>query len=128
LSHVGELARCFEAQIVFLYVIEPALHAIELHDFSSGVSVELTKQASDEAKTYLDSWKGEFREKGIEASVCVEHGPVVATIIEVADQESVDLIAMASHVRSGLSHVFYGSAAIGVLHRVDRSLRIIRSR
>jgi nucleotide-binding universal stress UspA family protein len=58
----------------------------------------------------------------------LNNGPVLATIIEVADQESVDLIAMASHVRSGLSHVFYGSAAIGVLHRVDRSLRIIRSR
>jgi nucleotide-binding universal stress UspA family protein len=42
-------------------------------------------------------------------------------------QEEADLIAMASHGRSGLSRVFYGSVAAGVLHRVDRPLLLIRS-
>jgi len=34
---------------------------------------------------------------------------------------------MASHRRSGLAQVFYGSVAAGVLHRIDRLLLLIGS-
>ena len=71
--------------------------------------------------------KGEFREKGIEARTRVVYGPVVQAIIDAAEGKDADLIAMASHGRSGLSGVFYGSVAAGVLHRVDRPLLLIRS-
>lgn len=81
-----------------------------------------------EVKAYLNARRGEFREKGIEAKVSVEHGPVVETIIDVAAREEADLIAIASHGRNGLSRVVYGSAAAGVLQRVDRPLLIVRSR
>jgi nucleotide-binding universal stress UspA family protein len=52
----------------------------------------------------------------------------VEAIINAAEREDADLIAIASHGRSGLSGVFYGSVAAGVLHRVDRPLLLIRSR
>ncbi|MGO9309658.1 MAG: universal stress protein, partial [Spirochaetia bacterium] len=67
------------------------------------------------------------REKGIEAHVHVSLGPVVGTIIDLAVQEKVDLIALASHGRTGLPAFFYGSVAAGVLHRADRPLLIVRS-
>jgi nucleotide-binding universal stress UspA family protein len=51
----------------------------------------------------------------------------VGAIIEAAESEGADLIAMASHGRSGLSQCFYGSVAAGVLHRVDRPLLVVRS-
>ena len=54
--------------------------------------------------------------------------PVVETIIEAATNEDADLIAMASHGRGGLSRIFYGSVAAGILNRVDRPLFIVRSR
>jgi nucleotide-binding universal stress UspA family protein len=47
--------------------------------------------------------------------------------LHAADDEDADLICMGSHGRSGLSRVFYGSVAAGVLHRVDRPLLLIRS-
>jgi nucleotide-binding universal stress UspA family protein len=58
----------------------------------------------------------------------VVHGRVVEKIIETANAEDVDLIALASHGRGELSRVFYGSVAAGILNRVDRPLFIIRSR
>ncbi|HUV92071.1 MAG TPA: universal stress protein, partial [Anaerolineales bacterium] len=67
------------------------------------------------------------RQKGIQAKSFVEQGPVVKTIINVAEREGVDLIAMASHGRSGLSRVFYGSVAAGVLNQVARPLLLIRA-
>jgi nucleotide-binding universal stress UspA family protein len=53
---------------------------------------------------------------------------VVETVISVAQRENADLIAMASHGRSGMSRVFYGSVAAGVLQQIDRPMLLIRSR
>jgi nucleotide-binding universal stress UspA family protein len=52
----------------------------------------------------------------------------VDRIINIAAQESVELIALAGHGRRSLSIIFYGGVAAGLLHRVDRPLLIIRSR
>ena len=82
----------------------------------------------EEINTYLSGRQGEFREKGIDVRKFVEQGPVVETIISVAQRENADLIAMASHGRSGMSRVFYGSVAAGVLQQIDRPMLIIRSR
>ncbi|MCB0137738.1 MAG: universal stress protein, partial [Caldilineaceae bacterium] len=54
-------------------------------------------------------------------------GPVVTAILDVAEREKADLIAMASHGRTGLSRVFYGSVAAGILHKADRPLLLIRA-
>jgi nucleotide-binding universal stress UspA family protein len=80
-----------------------------------------------EAEEYLADLHKSFQKKGIEAEVVVEYGAVVATIIEVAQEYDVDLVAMASHGRTGLSRVFYGSVAAGVLQRIDRPLLLIRA-
>jgi nucleotide-binding universal stress UspA family protein len=68
-----------------------------------------------------------FKAKGIAAQYRVAMGPVVKEILDSAERENADLIAMCSHGRSGLSRLFYGSVASGVLNRVDRPLLIIRS-
>jgi nucleotide-binding universal stress UspA family protein len=133
LPHVEELAGRLESQVIFLHVpehstimpgmdwgdIDPA-EAIRQHD-------EDNRRREEEIAHYLDSWVGEFREKGLRGRKLVEPGPVVRTIIDVAQREDADLIAMASHGRTGLPRVFYGSVAAGVLHQVDRPLLVIRA-
>ena len=81
-----------------------------------------------QAESYLSALQDQYREKGIEVQTRVAHGSPVEAITEVAESEGVDLIAMASHGRTGLPQVYYGSVAAGVLHRVDRPLLLIRSR
>ena len=57
----------------------------------------------------------------------IVHGlsPYVARIQVLAPYA--DLIALASHGRTGLAQVFYGSVAAGVLQRVTRPLLLVRS-
>lgn len=128
LAHVEQTAQCFESEVVFLHVVEP--HSTFI--IPSGQRIELnpadTQMQINKADAYLAGLQREFREKKIKATRCVEHGPVVETITDVAAREGADLIVMASHGRSGLSRVFYGSVAAGVLHRVDRPLLLVRSR
>ena len=127
LPHVEGLARRYQAKVVFLQVIE-----YKTVPTAEGAFINLTDRELDQAKkraaTHLKGIEGEFRQKKIETKTHVIHGPVVEGILNIAAQEDVDLIALASHGRGGLARVFYGSVAAGLLHRVDRPLLIIRSR
>jgi len=127
LPHVEELAIRYKAKIIFMQVVE-----YKTVPTPEGAFINLTDEEFDQAKiqaeTHLSGIQGEFREKNIESQFRVTYGPVVEGIIKIAAQEGVDLIALASHGRSGVSRVFYGSVAAGLLHRVDRPLLIIRSR
>lgn len=128
LPHVEDMALRYKARVVFLQVIEPTPPIAIGMDMAyvSPETYDLEKRTR-EAEAYLTSRQGEFRQKGIETRTTIAHGPVVETIINVAEYSHADLIAMASHGRTGLSRVFYGSVAAGVLHRIDRPLLLIRS-
>ena len=127
LTHVEELSRRLNAKLIFLQVVEPSYDVVGPHGTVMDLNVELMEQREEEAKNYIESIGGEFGERGFNARALVEKGPVVSTIINVAEREEADLIAMASHGRSGLSRVFYGSVAAGVLNQIDRPLLLIRS-
>ena len=126
LVHVEELAQRYAARVVFLRVVEPGTYW-----FSYGNDYRVPRdefeQRTQQAESYLAALQGEFREKGIEAQARIGYGPTVEAIISTAEREGADLVAMASHGRTGLSQVFYGSVAAGVLHRIDRPLLLIRS-
>ena len=128
LRHVEEIAQSFDSKVIFLRVVEPAPPTQTLGPMGDiGLYQADLEEEMKQAESYLSILRGEFREKGIEARTDVVYGTVVETIVNAAQRESADLIAMASHGRSGLSRVFYGSVAAGVLHRVDRPLLLIRS-
>ena len=127
LSHVEELAQRYRAKVILLQVVDPVPSVMVRETTCTELYQQVLERRAKQVESYLAAIQGEFREKGIEAQVCVRYAPVVGAIIETAQREDADLIAMASHGRSGLSQVFYGSVAAGVLHRVDRPLLLVRS-
>ena len=127
LPYVEELARVHGSSIIFLQVIEPGAIMVTPYDMTAYFDSDMAEKWVDEAKQYLSSLKDEYHAKNLDARCLVEQGPVVRTIIEVAQREHADLIAMASHGRSGLSRVFYGSVAAGILHQADRPLLLVRA-
>jgi nucleotide-binding universal stress UspA family protein len=129
LPHVEQIARWSNASLVFMRVLEPNPIIVDPYDPQPVYPVheEMEKQAQ-EVDTYLAGVAGEMREKGIEVARKVVRGPIVESILNVAEDIDADLIAMASHGRSGLARVFYGSVAAGVLQRVNRPLLLIRAR
>jgi nucleotide-binding universal stress UspA family protein len=93
----------------------------------SGYEQEYARRKK-EVETYLEDIKRRFSEKGIDNKPVISYDSVVQSILNTAEAEEVDLIALASHGRSGLARAFYGSVASGVLNRIDRPLLIIRSK
>lgn len=128
IPHAEYLAEATGASIVLLQVMEPAPVVAGPYD-----ALPLTVDAEDaearigQMEQYLSGWVDHFQGIGIEASYRVARGPVVETIIDAAAEENADLVAMASHGRTGLKRVFYGSVAAGVLQRIDRPLLLIRT-
>ena len=127
LPHVEDLAQRYNATVIFLQVVEPARVVVGPEGTYTALNQQAFKQRKNQAESYLAALKEKLCEKGVEARTRVAYGPVVEAIIDTAEREGADLIAIASHGRSGLSRVFYGSVAAGVLHRVDRPLLLVRS-
>ena len=129
LAHVEELTQRFESEVILLEIVKPEVVYTSINNgvLDIGLQQKIMDEKTKGAKSYLSSLEAELREKGISVRSLVEIGTVVKTIIKIAEKESTDLIALASHGRTGLSHVFYGSVAAGVLHRVDRPLLLVRA-
>lgn len=125
LPHAESLALQYQADLVLLSVIDPP--SMTGRD---NAAAQVFQQEMDikiqEAEIYLKSLKNQFSKKNIKTKYFVHLGSVVKNIIDAANKESVDLVVIASHGRSGLQRVFFGSTAAGVLNRIEHPLMIIR--
>ncbi len=128
LSHVEEMARKMGSRIILVTCIEQKLvYTGDLEIPAMVQNDEDMVQQTKTAKSYLKEVQTKLEQQGIQVSTTIMQGPPVEAILAVAAQENVDMIAIASHGRSGLGRVFYGSVAAGILQRVDRPLLVIRA-
>ena len=127
LDHVEGLARYSRAKIILLTALEHKIRA-----GGEGVQSHLDEgeleQRMFKAKSYLADLSEQFKQKDIQAISHVIYGSAIEVITKVAEEEKADLIAIASHGRTGLERAFYGSISAGLLQIVDRPLLLIRSR
>ena len=80
----------------------------------------------DEARKYLGAIEIRLREEGINVAAEVKDGRDFQAITEFAGEKDVDLIVIASHGRSGLNKLLYGSVAMKVLHNSRVPVLLIR--
>lgn len=125
LPHVEILANCFSARVILLQVIE-TIQPIDLDYPSDLVVGAWIDEHMQKSQAYFQDLQWDYKhQEGVK--ILIEQGPIVQTIIRIAEREGADLIALASHGRTGLSRVFYGSVAAGILHSIDRPLLLIRA-
>lgn len=126
LPHAESLASAYRAGLVLFHVVQPPVmtgrESTELM-----LMQESMESLKESAEIYLDGLKGVLREKKIDVEAHIGFGPVVRQIVEAADLYKADLVVIASHGRSGLGRVFFGSVASGVLNRIEHPLMVIRS-
>lgn len=127
LPHVEDLAAHYKAKVIFFRAIQYFYAAAVEGSFTEFNEIDFNTHMK-KAESYLKGVMKKLRKKNIKTQMVVTMGPAVERIIEMADEKNVDLIAMTSHGRGGLTRVFYGSVAAGVLNRADRPLLVIRSR
>jgi universal stress protein A len=104
------VARECGAELILLHVAEPLVAFGELlsdgdADFDCG-----------EAKGKLDRLVGTHVPPGVTALPMVKWGNAAETILQVALDEDVDLVVIATHGWSGWRHMLFGSVAEALVH------------
>jgi nucleotide-binding universal stress UspA family protein len=128
LPHVENIAARYGARIVILIVEEPAIQ-LELDEVINAQRyLEERARMRKTITAYATRIIDQFKAKDIAAEFLIGKGPVAQAIVKTAAREDIDLVAMASHGRSGWSRTFYGSVAAAVLQNIDRPILMIRSR
>lgn len=112
LAHARELALAYDMTMTLFHVLEleglPDLYRAYADPPEPGV-------LADRTESVLDRRADEFRERGLEVDVEVRSGHAADTILTAADEGAVDLLAIATHGRSGMERVLMGSVAEKVL-------------
>jgi len=121
-SGVGE-SRVEPPAIVGRMIVQPQ---VTLHGETRTQAIE---RRDDELREMLEEKAKPLRDRGIEVQVAVALGDDAAeAIIGYARAHPVDLIAMATHGRTGLRSVIFGSVAGRVLGSGVRPVLLVRPR
>jgi nucleotide-binding universal stress UspA family protein len=122
LAHVSDLARLTGAELLLVHVADgwAARHFDELK------LRESEEMKSDRA--YLEQIRSGLASEGLTARAALAMGDPASELIRVAEQESVDLIAMSTHGHRFLNDLLRGSTADRVRHNVGIPVLMIKAK
>jgi nucleotide-binding universal stress UspA family protein len=124
LPFVGRLARRAGAHVSLLYVT-PIPEGMPAHG-DNPVIDHVMRRDRQLAMSYLCEHRRRLDAAGVDADVAVTAGRPAAEIVRQADEGAIDLIALATHGRSGLQAWTHGSVADEVLHTTRTPLLLVR--
>lgn len=120
LSFGIEFAQSFKAEIVLLFVIEPLYHAGDL-----GLLLE---EQTRLGRSELEKLQQKVVKAKLKCRTLVQRGIPYVDIVATAKQIKADLILMATHGRTGLSHLLLGSVADRVVRTAECPVLTVRPR
>ena len=125
LPYVIELARCTGGEIILLRT--PAVPVYDYLVTEPQWGNEIRQEAEREAVEYLDNLSKDLTAKGLNIKTQVgTDGAVPSTILDMASELNVDLIAMSTHGRSGLARLVMGSVADQVVRHAALPVLLVR--
>jgi nucleotide-binding universal stress UspA family protein len=124
LAYVSTLAKRLGTDVTLLNVVHLS-EDMQREEISRVLQPSL-EQAKTRAQAYVRRVAQRLNEAGITTHSRVVMGEAATEVVRYAQQEHMDLIALATHGRSGLQRWFYGSVADKVLHTAHTPLLLIR--
>ena len=125
LRFVLEIAGPLDMTVLLVRVVEP-LTPIIADDIYRPTLADLEGCRRD-AEDYLESIAVALRARGVKTAWQVRHGRPDEEILAAAADSGVDMIAMATHGRTGVGRLLFGSVAEAVLRRATVPVFLMRS-
>jgi nucleotide-binding universal stress UspA family protein len=121
-----ELAKRFQAEIHCVHVVDIPADLLSTSDYyMTGPSKQFIDQIREESKKNLEA----FAEKNLEGvgvrTAFLEGSPFVE-IIRYAHNQEIDLVVIATHGRTGLRHVLFGSVAEKVVRKAPCPVLVVK--
>ncbi len=114
---VEEFAKTMGASLVLYHSVAPLAPYPGFEAVGAPALSETIEEMQRQAKEILARTAKEVKSRGVEATTVVSLGTAVDGVLSAARELNVDLIALATHGRSGLGRVVLGSVADSVIRR-----------
>lgn len=128
LPHAERLARELNAEIVLLHVRVTPAPQFDTHVSPFAPELKEIRQARADDKFYIKAVCNRLEDDDLRATYLLRDGPVVETIIEVAEVMQADLIAMSTHGKSGAKLLLLGSVTYQVVRNSPIPALVIRAK
>jgi nucleotide-binding universal stress UspA family protein len=136
LPHIIDMAGPLQAEIHLIEVIPDPNPAVYSADLEAGAGVPIAVEAIDEAqdelreqgKSRLEELARGLADRGISAVWTVTNGDPAREIIKYEAANEIDLVAMASHGRTGLTRALLGSVTDAVLRGGGKPVLVVRAK
>jgi nucleotide-binding universal stress UspA family protein len=119
-----EIAGPLDMTVLLLRVLEPIVPTVI--EASRHVEVEDVEGRRRDAEEYMAPIGAALRAQGVETAWEVRRGRPAEEILAAARERGADLIAMATHGRTGLGRLLFGSVAEAVLRHASVPVFMIR--
>ncbi|MDY6916996.1 MAG: universal stress protein [Chloroflexota bacterium] len=134
LPYATEQALRFGSRVVLLEVVRPSTTYVTpgVPGTSPGMAVftdadvDQALREWEESKAYLDRVARRLRRRKLRVSPVTLTGPTGPAIVAYAQENGVDLIALATHGRSGVGRLVLGSVADYVVRKSNLPILITR--
>ncbi|HUL43113.1 MAG TPA: universal stress protein [Bacteroidota bacterium] len=125
LRYAVDFASVMHAELLLLYVVEPAIYPA---DFSFGqVTIpQFEKELAERGKNALEDLAGTSLKGSVQSRAIIRTGKPFIEIIDVADEEDVDLILIATHGHTGVEHILFGGTAEKVIRKAHCPVFVVR--
>jgi nucleotide-binding universal stress UspA family protein len=125
LEQVKEMAvNCHIKEIIILYVVEPLNPA--LYEVPSQIIDDAYSKGKNFGRAYLDRIVAKLQAEGVAAPSVRGEGKVGESILDYVGKNGVDLIAMSTHGRSGLTRWMIGSVADKIVQNSTVPVLLVR--
>lgn len=128
LPYAEVIGQALDAELVLFHALElirPSISAAEVGVPSPEVIIDERRMV--EYSAYLNSVAERLKQWGLKVSTALVRGSPADQIIDYAKKNSIDLIAMSTHGRTGIGRWVFGSVTDKVLHAGDTPILVIRA-
>jgi nucleotide-binding universal stress UspA family protein len=127
IPYVESLAKAMSSEVVLARVIEPVrLPHLAAYREREKYEQEYMAKLEREAKRYLSRKKSPLGARGIKLNLVLRQGKPAETIIQYAEDKSVNLIALTTHGFSGITKWAYGSVASRIIEGSSKPVLLVR--
>ncbi len=125
---VSKLSPRVKVELTLLQVVSFLTHYVAAGELMTPISYteQEMKQIQQQARNYLNKVAKDIRSKKVSVKIKVGVGNAAEEIIKAADVISVDLIAMSTHGRHGITRWSFGSVTDKVLRAGHKPVLVVR--
>ncbi|MCP5095578.1 MAG: universal stress protein [Chloroflexi bacterium] len=126
-----DMARCYGGTVTLIQVQEDVLDGgtaavVRATALATGSEAQANQILKQQCEAYLREVMQPRIESGVPMQMSVVRGKAAESVVEYANSHDVDLVVMATHGRTGLRRLAFGSVAEDVLRSASCPVVVIR--